>query len=258
MSAECNDQIEFPKITLDSAVLFDFDDLVLAGRGESSLSALAEHVMLLHRALDGAALIVSGLTARDLDAALAPLQAPMLASMGWERRWHIGETLDCDELPTGVLELHDQLTSILGGPKGSKVVVTPSGVEVDLTEIADNKLDVDAALRRVVASRPGFRMLSRGWRYQIMPSNLRKDHLIQMVINHPNFRNRQLVHIADNTTADDAARLVRRRGGVTIRVAGATGHESNYACDWSAVLGWLSSSEILLSTARWHADGFDD
>lgn len=257
MNTESNSEIGYPTLTLDSAVLFDFDDLVLSGRGERLLCALAENLMLLHRALDGAALAVSGLTASDLDAALAPIQVPMVASMGWERRWRAGHPLTQDEAPSGSRELYEQLTLITKSPNGSMVRLTPSGVEADLTDLVRERPDIGAAVRRAVSARPGFRALNRGWRYQIVPSNLRKDHLIELVADHTTFRHRQLVHIADNAMADDAARLVRRLGGVTIRIAREADGESRFARNWNEVLSWLRRAEVSLSTARGHIDGLD-
>jgi hypothetical protein len=247
----------FPTLTLDSAVLLDFDDLMLTGTSKNLLASLAENILLLHRALDGAALIVSGLTSTDLDAALAPIKVPMVASMGWERRWQPEQAIVQDPAPPGVRELYEDLTRVTQGPSSTMVRMTPCGLEADLSVVAASRPDLGATLRRMVSARPGFRTLNRGWRYQIVPSNLRKDHLIDLIADRATFRHRQLVHISDNTLADDAARTVRRLGGVCVRISREAVGEARHARSWSEVLNWLRRAEVSLSTARGHADGFD-
>jgi hypothetical protein len=179
----------------------------------------------------------------------------MIASMGWERRWREGGTLSTDAPPPGIAELSERLRELVVTGDGPVVRFIPCGIELDLRGAPERAMEIENRMHELIAATPSFRMLNKAWRYQIVPSKLRKDHAIRLLSDHSRFQRRRLVHVADNLVAEDAARAVRLRGGMTLTVGPDCAHTPD-ARHWSEVLSWLRRAEVSLSTARSHSDGF--
>jgi trehalose 6-phosphate phosphatase len=244
-----------PALTLRSGLLLDLDDLLLSGRNREWLLPLAEALSNAHFVLDGAAVLLSGMPAEEVDEFFAPLQLPMIASMGWQRRWRPGAAVDADSPPSGLDALFERLGTALNAMPGVTWRHSVCSLEIDCGG-SGRAAECSLLLRHGLAGRPGFRLLQRGSRFQILPSNLRKDHAIEMLRDHGQFVGHRLLHVADNVLSEDANRQVRRGNGVSIRVGGGTTTAEHRAEDWRQVRDWIAEGVTRLSVERSHADGF--
>lgn len=241
---------EFPELNALSAVLLDLDGLMLSETKRALIADLGRAASWVHDVLDGAAILLSSLAAADLDAAFAPARLPMLASNGWERRWRGGYPLVTDPSPTGTKALYERLAAFVALDAAIRVRQTACGVEVDLSkvaggDVAGRQTEIVDALRRTVSSRVGFRLMQQGARAQVVPINLRKNHLVELLSDHEGFRGRQWIYVYDGDDADGLSRMVQRRGGTSLRVQdGSTPGTS--ARSWEEMLAWLCREAVAL------------
>lgn len=234
---------DLPELHAQSALLLDLDQLLLSGNKRALVTDLGGAISWLHDVLDGAAVLMSGLTAAELDAAFSPQRLPMLASNGWERRWRGGFPLVVDPVPSGARELYEQLAAFVARDPSIRVRRTACGIEVDLSQVTTQKPELRDAVHRVVSSRIGFHMVPQGNRLQIVPVNVRKNHLVELLSDHHGFRGRQWVHIYDGDDAESASRMVNRRGGATLKIIdGALPEQSAHS--WDEVVAWLCREAV--------------
>ena len=171
----------------------------------------------LQMALGGALALISGRSARDLDALFAPLHLPLAGLHGLEHRdaqghMHVlGEAEALDHLRAPLRALAESHEGLLLEDKGRALAL-------HFRQAPGEAARVEAAVASLVGGSSDLRLIHGKMVIEIKPRHADKGSAVRAFMAEAPFLGRIPVFLGDDVTDEDAFRAVNGLGGISIHI----------------------------------------
>ncbi len=241
-----------PRLTADMALFLDFDGTLveIASQPQEVLipGRLGDTLALLQRQLGGALALVSGRRLLDLDGFLAPLQLPVAAEHGAQRRDAAGRISSAPGT---------DLRQVLQAAQGlvaqyPALVLEQKNLALSLHYRHAPELEALClqVMRAALAGSPGLVLMQGKYVIDIKPVDVSKGTAIAAFMAEPPFAGRVPVFAGDDVTDEDGFAQVLRLGGHAIKV-GAGPSLARLRChSVTDLAAWLRSPSASLLQPR--------
>lgn len=215
------DETTIPAIALDRTALFlDVDGTLLDIAPAPSAVVVTEELKRLlrrlHEATGGALALISGRSIGDLDGLFTPLRLPAAGQHGAEFRLHPDDAVTrLEGLPDALR--HAALGLALRHPD---LLVEDKGSTLALHVRQNPALapEVGSVLDEAVRAFPDHELLHGKAVFELRRRGQHKGMAVAAFLQEPPYAGKFPVFIGDDTTDEDAIRLVGERGGLGLRV----------------------------------------
>lgn len=234
-----------------SALFLDFDgtlvNLALQPEAVQLAPGLVSLLAQWSRALHGALALVSGRRLADLDAFLAPLQLPVAAEHGAERRLANGVQ---QRVPRPALQRVSRVAATLARQHaGLRMEHKCSTVALHYRHAPALEAVCLAAMSEAVLRSPGLTLLHGKYVLEAMPASVDKGQAIAAFMVEPEFAGRQPVFVGDDATDEAGFAWVQSAGGLGLKVGPGPSIARHRCPDPFALRQWLESGMARLQAA---------
>ena len=242
--AGAEDSLLLPVIGSKTALFLDFDGTLaeLAAQPEA-VKITPDLVLILTQLsiqLGGALALVSGRPLKDLDGFLAPLQLPVAAEHGAQRRTVSGELI-CLAAPD-LRNITSRLTAVANEYSGLRLEIKSATVALHYRHAPELEPLCLEVMLEAVSATPGLELLRGKCVIEIKPVGISKGSAIRSFMAEAPFTGRLPLFAGDDLTDEAGFTAVQLLGGEGIKVGeGAT--FAHYRCPTPvAVRQWLQDS----------------
>lgn len=205
------------------AIFCDFDgtlvDLAQTPDSVSPPDGMADELVHLATALDGALAIITGRRIADIDRYLAPTSLPVAGSHGAERRRADGSI---DEVDQALIETAAEMARVLAPlalqHRALLVEAKPAAVALhyrrapELAELCIN------AMTRLAAEHPEFMVMKGKMVVEARPRRFSKGEAVRAFMGEAPFAGRLPIFVGDDVTDEDGFLAAQALGGVGIKL----------------------------------------
>lgn len=210
----------YPKpLSSQDAVFLDFDGTLAPIQEEADKVALpeggAEIILNLSRILGGAVALISGRGLQDLSGRV-PKEVWRFGNHGLYSA-HPGKqaTAPMTFLPDDFMEGLTALTETL---RGVEIETKGPVVALHYRKAPNAETDLREKLPLLAANFPDYNLQEGKCIFEIKPKGANKGECLRKAMNTSPFRGRRPVMIGDDTTDEDAFKVVNELGGMSIKV----------------------------------------
>ena len=206
-------------ITLDDALFLDFDGTLAPIQDEADKVALpkggAETILKLSTLLGGAVALISGRGLQDLSARV-PNEVWRYGNHGLFSA-EPGVTAKApttflpDDFMKGLMSLTERLTGVELEAKGPVVAL-------HYRKAPDAETTLRDKLPSLLATFPDYNLQEGKCIFEIKPKGANKGECVRQVMTQAPFKGRRPVILGDDTTDEDAFKVVNELGGMSVKV----------------------------------------
>ena len=211
-----------PEIASDWALFLDLDGTLLdiAPRPDAVVvpPGLVDSLRGVATRLNGAAAIVSGRPAGDVDRFLAPLALPGGFGHGAEIRLPGGAPSPSEAARTPPVAWLDRLREAAAAWQGVIVEPKAHGVAMHFRLAPEREADVHDLMQRCAAECEAFTLLSAHMAFELRPAGANKALPVEVLMRHAPFGGRRPIFVGDDVTDEDGMEAARRHGGFGLHV----------------------------------------
>ena len=244
-----------PLLPAHAALFLDFDGTLIAlaptPEGIVLPSTIVPLLTDLHALLSGAVAVVSGRTLAMIDRHLMPLQLPVAAEHGAQRRDACGK-VHAHHLPDGDA-IAQACLALAGQHPGLLVERKQAAIALHYRQAPQLEALCRHTLQALVQGRPDLVLMQGKCVLEVLPAQVNKGHAIAAFLQQRPFVARMPVFVGDDTTDEAGFATVQALGGMAVKVGAGPSAARHRLESPAAVQAWLTAARDQLQ-ARLHCE----
>jgi trehalose 6-phosphate phosphatase len=205
-----------------SALMLDMDgtliDLAPTPEAVVVQPGLPDVVATLRDQLGGALAIVTGRPIETVERLFGTAPGAIAGEHGGAFRRKPGATIERPDLPSPPAEWLSEAERLVARYEGALLERKARGFALHYRLAPHAEPAFQAAMRRMVDSRPGFHLLPAHMLWEIRPAGADKGGAVTALMQQAPFTGRIPIFIGDDVTDEDGMRVCRTMGGAGYRV----------------------------------------
>ncbi|WP_084409833.1 trehalose-phosphatase [Fulvimarina manganoxydans] len=196
----------------------------------------------LREACDDAICIVSGRKIADLDRFLSPMRFAAAGVHGLERRIEPGASVERLITPEALDPLRDALAPVIEGNPRLKLEDKGLALVLHFRTAPDLQGLAQSAMDRAAEGRDDLVVMHGDMIAEVHPAGMDKGQALAAMMERAPFKGRVPVYVGDDTTDEFALKVVRDRGGLSVKVGEKESVAAYRLPHVAAVHRWIAAS----------------
>lgn len=233
-----------PTIDGDAAFFVDFDGTLVEIAAKPHLVHVEPRVVValesLRPRLGGAVAIVTGRPLDVVDRLLAPLILPTAAEHGLVRRDASGAVRVEDSAVLSMEVARARLQTFADANPGLILERKMVSASLHYRQHPELGQACGVAAQAAIEGEPGLEVLPGKMVFEVRPKGLNKGTAVQAFLSEPPFKGRLPIFAGDDVTDEDAFKVVKAEGGVSIKI-GDGDTAADYRTDRDGLFAWVET-----------------